>query len=552
MMVSGSVPTRHSESFIDASGPLLVLHEDDRARSQHLLPSPVGEANEIMADKTPGINAEIESGSSVGIMLESTAMDRTSESNGSSLEEGTHKNFISSATKSNDSTSIRTEQTLQKSPFAAVAVDLKPTCNTTSKNNADGVQMMYDSVISLPANENNTNINPSDDSTNKFQPIQLYSDDGVSVSPVGSSHHSFHQPQANLSHSNLSNEMRCSPDPLSHVSAAHEILNSFIALNPTPDRLDTSSPRDNERNTASPIMGGDGAPLLTLEERIDDDQRPSSVTSNSSRPLSSEFVRKPSQHAMPTMNSSDSENLNTNASENSMSSSTKKSCSSTNNSLTGSYDKKKLNERLRQRLAERNQRTRERLSSGKMIVNTQPESHQKTHERSGSDSQYLANKAAFDAFVAKYGISPTGNAFPDTVSFDEDNQNETLFSRRSFRKSSSEAGTTPTHVAPRPTLRQVPPPHGIGILQPDGVVFDDTLLLRLARQTRTTSEVGSNTEQRYNSVKIHVYDLLQKDSLVEMPYFNCNFPIGQCFKVINNAANCLGTGVYHVGVEVKI
>ena len=451
----------------DASGALLLPREGDSAVSKHFvgesLPSHGGETNET-TEKMPDVNAEKDCVSSVVIMLESTAVDCTSKSNGSLLlEEGTN-NVIASTTKSNDSTSIRTEQTVHEPPAAAVSADFKPNCPKISKNNVDGVQMMYDSVISLPANENN--INPSGDSSNKFQPKQLYSNDGVSSSPVGSPRHSSLQPQVHLCNSNLSEEIRCSPEPYSHVSAAHEILNSFIALNPTLDRHNTPSPKDNERNTASPTMGGKGSLLLTLAERIDDDDRckPSSATSNSSRQLSNDFVRKQSQHVIPAMNSRDLENLNSNTSENSMSSSTKKSCSSTNNSLTGSYDKKKLNERLRQRLAERNQRTRERSNSDKMVVNTQPESDQRTLERSGVDSQYVANKAAFDAFVVKYGISPTGNAFPDTVSFDEDNQNETLLSRRSFRKSSSEAGTTPTQVVPRPTIMQVPPPHGIGRL----------------------------------------------------------------------------------------
>ena len=39
-----------------------------------------------------------------------------------------------------------------------------------------------------------------------------------------------------------------------------------------------------------------------------------------------------------------------------------------------------------------------------------------------------------------------------------------------------------------------------------------------------------------------MYDLLPKDALVVMPYFNCNFPIGQCFKVVNDGCHMLGTG----------
>ena len=49
-----------------------------------------------------------------------------------------------------------------------------------------------------------------------------------------------------------------------------------------------------------------------------------------------------------------------------------------------------------------------------------------------------------------------------------------------------------------------------------------------------------------------MYDLLAKDSLVEVPYLGCNFPIGQCFKTLNDGCHVLGTGAYHVGVEVSL
>ena len=56
-----------------------------------------------------------------------------------------------------------------------------------------------------------------------------------------------------------------------------------------------------------------------------------------------------------------------------------------------------------------------------------------------------------------------------------------------------------------------------------------------------------------NKVRTHVYNLLTKDELVEIPYFNCNSPIGQCAKVVNGGCHVLetGTGAYHVDVEVN-
>ncbi|KAL9179389.1 hypothetical protein ACHAXT_008679 [Thalassiosira profunda] len=107
----------------------------------------------------------------------------------------------------------------------------------------------------------------------------------------------------------------------------------------------------------------------------------------------------------------------------------------------------------------------------------------------------------------------------------------------------------------------------IGILQADGIVYDDALLLRLARQARygklrgkmsgatadsaTTNTLGANDKRQFNDVKIHVYDLLTNDAMMEIPHLNCNFPIGQCFKVVNDGCHVLGTGAYHVGVEVN-
>ena len=71
--------------------------------------------------------------------------------------------------------------------------------------------------------------------------------------------------------------------------------------------------------------------------------------------------------------------------------------------------------------------------------------------------------------------------------------------------------------------------------------------------TRTAATTTTNSKGRryYNDVKIHIYDLLTTDSLVEVPYLNCNFPIGQCLKVMNDGCQVLGTGIYHVGVEVN-
>jgi hypothetical protein len=475
----------------------------------------------------------------------------------------------------------------------ATHLDPRPPRHTKSKSCVDGVQMMYDPVLSFPPPERRT-VSPSSKSledkfSSSFQLDDNWSTAGGAAasrdpSEVGSSHLSGTSPRIEMGTGSLSEEKRCSPDksildlldedeqsgkssdkeeegvaddskPYSHVSAAHEILNSFIALNPSPDR--------------------GGAPI---EDRFDDETRKSSsVTGLGPRDkFGTSYTRKNSLHVI-----TDLENAphNSNASDDK---SPTKSNSLTANGVSpkspSKVDKKKLNERLRQRLAERNQRFRsnsssEKPSAEKLVINTQATLPQKTHKRPASCSEYFSreslennSKAVFDAY-RKYGIVPIG-AFPDTVTFDsEDNESQPLLGHRSFRKSSSETGVSSAGTTPRPSIhRQIPPPHGIGILQPDGVVFDDALLLRLARQAKYSrlrgdnpiaisgSSLIGNSGKSFNAVKIHVYDLLQRDAeltLVEMPLFNCNFPIGQCFKVMNNAANCLGTGAYHVGVEVS-
>lgn len=54
-----------------------------------------------------------------------------------------------------------------------------------------------------------------------------------------------------------------------------------------------------------------------------------------------------------------------------------------------------------------------------------------------------------------------------------------------------------------------------------------------------------------NSVRIHVYDLLPKDAEIELFSWGCHVPIGQCFVTMNDGLHALGSGAYHVGVEVN-
>ena len=51
-----------------------------------------------------------------------------------------------------------------------------------------------------------------------------------------------------------------------------------------------------------------------------------------------------------------------------------------------------------------------------------------------------------------------------------------------------------------------------------------------------------------NRIRLNIYDLL-KDT-TSMPMCGVDLPIGQIFNSCNNGMNSLGTGVYHVGVQV--
>jgi hypothetical protein len=59
-----------------------------------------------------------------------------------------------------------------------------------------------------------------------------------------------------------------------------------------------------------------------------------------------------------------------------------------------------------------------------------------------------------------------------------------------------------------------------------------------------------SADGRPNDIKLHIYDLISKDTLMALP-FGCICEIGKCFNDVNTALHELGTGAYHVGVEVN-
>lgn len=55
---------------------------------------------------------------------------------------------------------------------------------------------------------------------------------------------------------------------------------------------------------------------------------------------------------------------------------------------------------------------------------------------------------------------------------------------------------------------------------------------------------------RTNRITLHVYDLIAHDTLMQLPW-GCVCEIGKCFNEVNSALHAVGTGAYHVGVEIN-
>ena len=264
----------------------------------------------------------------------------------------------------------------------------------------------------------------------------------------------------------------------------------------------------------------------------------------------------------------------------------------TSNACIGYYDKTKLTERLKERLSKRDQTnggadassptTEVGWESSKPVRDLARdrlrwESRLQTASQQRRPCVPRAKSSSFTKATTNRDMR-----FPDTVAFSDGSDDGTnpqpqhhrqgdTKVRSHYRKSFSEVGipssfsTTGRSSRSKLTKNRQSLAHGIGILQPDGIVYDDALLLRLARNARygrlrgevvnaapyDNDGLAAGGARQYNHVKIHVYDLMTNDSLVEMPYFNCNFPIGHCFKVVNDGCHMFGTGAYHVGVEVS-
>lgn len=55
---------------------------------------------------------------------------------------------------------------------------------------------------------------------------------------------------------------------------------------------------------------------------------------------------------------------------------------------------------------------------------------------------------------------------------------------------------------------------------------------------------------RTNRIRLNVYDLIANETIMELPW-GFQFPIGEVFNAVNTGLHTLGTGAYHVGIEVS-
>lgn len=73
---------------------------------------------------------------------------------------------------------------------------------------------------------------------------------------------------------------------------------------------------------------------------------------------------------------------------------------------------------------------------------------------------------------------------------------------------------------------------------------------RTTRRNYRKTRVAATGPIHSNTLKLHIYDLISNDTLMELPW-GCVFEIGKCFSGVNAALHELGTGAYHVGVEIN-
>jgi hypothetical protein len=68
--------------------------------------------------------------------------------------------------------------------------------------------------------------------------------------------------------------------------------------------------------------------------------------------------------------------------------------------------------------------------------------------------------------------------------------------------------------------------------------------------TATRAIAPPNPTRKSNRIKLHIYDLITPETRIDL-WGLYHFPLGAVFNVVNSSLHSIGTGVYHVGVEVR-
>jgi hypothetical protein len=113
---------------------------------------------------------------------------------------------------------------------------------------------------------------------------------------------------------------------------------------------------------------------------------------------------------------------------------------------------------------------------------------------------------------------------------------------------------SPTSVIKRIMLKRTRSPRGPlywpsnSIL--DGLQEDDDGDENAGSCSDQVASLNTTTRTYSNRVQLHVYDLIRSDSMVQLPW-GCLCHIGKCFVNLNDTLHILGTGAYHVGIEIN-
>lgn len=202
---------------------------------------------------------------------------------------------------------------------------------------------------------------------------------------------------------------------------------------------------------------------------------------------------------------------------------------------------------------------REHLLSREMISNSAVEDEQRlarleTRSSSPSKSNFTLRErlGRLSRVQRKSLLLHKGTKQSIVVKEERETMNSASNSVSDSVNGDSSGDTTPSnsvksHEFAAPIVRQAPPPPPPQRNQQEQRQQPDQV------QTQIQPAIYKNPQKRAcqpNRVKLHIYDLIAKDALVQLP-FGCICEIGKCFNEMNTALHELGTGAYHVGVEVN-